>query len=101
MQPWARLPSDLAEILRPTLPGLVSATVAAIAEEVPAYATAWDSQVRPVVQRATEIAMGRLLDLFGSDAPALGGQAGRFYRRIGRSRALRAGRSSRSCRPIG
>lgn len=83
MQPWARLPSGLADELRPALPDLVHATVAAIADEVPAYATAWDSQVRPVVQRATEIALGRLLDLFGSDAPALGGKAGRFYRRIG------------------
>lgn len=83
MQPWARLPADLAATLRPALPDVVSATVAAIADEVPAYATAWDSEVRPVVQRGTEIALGRLLDLFGGQAPALDAQAGRFYRRIG------------------
>jgi hypothetical protein len=83
MQPWGRLPSRLAEILRPGLADLVPATVAAIVEEVPAYGHAWDPAVRPVVQRGTEMALARLLDLFGADAPALEGTAARFYRRIG------------------
>ena len=83
MQPWGRLPATLAESLRPVLPTLVEATVHAIAEEVPAYARAWDSQIRPVVQRGTEIALSRLLDLFGTDANALDSRATSFYRRIG------------------
>lgn len=83
MQPWGRLPGSLAEDLRPALPSLVQATVEAIADEVPAYARAWDSEIRPVVQRGTEIALSRLLDLFGSDAQALDARATSFYRRIG------------------
>jgi hypothetical protein len=92
MHPWGRLSSTLAESLRPVLPDLVEATVQAIADEVPAYARAWDSEIRPVVQRGTEIALSRLLDLFGSDAQALDERATAFYRRIGAIESTR-GRS--------
>ncbi|MEI2642998.1 MAG: helix-turn-helix domain-containing protein [Candidatus Nanopelagicales bacterium] len=95
MQPWSRLPHELDVMLRPFLPEAVQATVAAIADEVPAYATAWDSDVRPVVQRGTEIALGRLLDLFGTQSPALDAGAARFYRRIGAVES-RQGRSLES-----
>ena len=37
----------------------------------------------PVVRQGTEIALTRLLDLFGTDSPALDPRAQRFYRRIG------------------
>ncbi len=83
MQPWGRLPEHLRLVLRPGLPEVVDATVAAIAQEVPAYAGALDSDTGPVVRRGTEIALGRLLDLFGSDSPALDARSARFYRRIG------------------
>ncbi|MFN8184881.1 MAG: helix-turn-helix domain-containing protein [Candidatus Nanopelagicales bacterium] len=81
MQPWSRLSTDLAGLLRPALPEVVSATVAAIAAEVPAYAGAVDTT--PVVRRGTQLALTRLLDLFGTDSPALDAGAARFYRRIG------------------
>ncbi len=83
MHPWGRLPATLAHSLRPAVPAVVAATVAAISREVPAYGQAWDDEIRPVVDRGTEIALGRLLDLFGTDAQALDQRAARFYRRIG------------------
>ena len=83
MQPWSSLSTDLAEILRPTLPDVVAATVVEIARGVPAYSSALDSDTGPVVTRGTEIALARLLDLFGSNSPALNERSGTFYRRIG------------------
>lgn len=83
MHPWNRLPVELAESLRPVVPVVVAATVAAIAQEVPSYGKAWDDEIRPVVDRGTEIALGRLLDLFGTDGQALDERSARFYRRIG------------------
>ena len=83
MQPWSHLTADLAELLRPALPEVVAATVVEIAEGVPAYSGALDSDMGPVVTRGTEIALSRLLDLFGSDSPALNARSADFYRRIG------------------
>jgi hypothetical protein len=84
MQPWQRLTTDLAAQLRPALPEVVNATVTAIAQGVPAYAGALDSDMGPVVHKGTEIALTRLLDLFGSNDPALDSRSAAFYRRIGR-----------------
>jgi hypothetical protein len=83
VQPWARLPTNLARTLRATVPDVVTATVTAIADGVPAYGAAVADDMRPVVQRGTQIALNRLLDLFGSDEPALDARSARFYRRIG------------------
>lgn len=83
MQPWGRLPEAMATNLRLALGEVVTATVDAIRAEVPAYARAWSEDIRPVVQRGTEMALARLLDLFGTDADALDSRAARFYRRIG------------------
>jgi hypothetical protein len=83
VQPWSHLTAEVADILRPALPDAVAATVVEIAQGVPAYAGALDSDMGPVVTRGTEIALSRLLDLFGTDSPALNARSGRFYRRIG------------------
>lgn len=65
------------------MPELVDATVATIGLEVPAYAGALRADAGPVVRRGTQIALDRLLDLFGSDSPALDRRSAGFYRRIG------------------
>jgi hypothetical protein len=83
MQPWSDLTAEVAQLLRPTLGEVVAATVVEIARGVPAYSGALDSDMGPVVTQGTEIALSRLLDLFGSDSPALNERSGRFYRRIG------------------
>ena len=81
--PWAGLPAGLAELLRPTLPSAVDATILAISREVPAYRGALQQQIGPTVRRGVEIALGRMLELFGTDEPALEGRAAEFYQRIG------------------
>ncbi len=83
MQPWGRLTKELAANLRPALPQAVSATVLAIGKDVPAYAPALDAEMGPVVRRGTELALSRLLDLFGTDDAALDARSARFYRRLG------------------
>jgi len=83
MQPWGRLTKELAANLRPVLPDAVGATVLAIGKDVPAYAPALDSDMGPVVRRGTELALSRLLDLFGTDDAALDERSVRFYRRLG------------------
>lgn len=81
--PWQSLPETLADVLRPTLPGTVDATILAISREVPAYQGALQRQIGPTVRRGVEIALARMLELFGSHQPALDGSATRFYERIG------------------
>ncbi len=81
--PWSALPRSLAATLAPVLPETVAATVTAIAAEVPAYRGAWDSRVGPTVRRGVEIALSRMLDLFGTDDAALTSRNRRFYERIG------------------
>lgn len=83
MQPWKRLTTADADLLRPALTDVVNATAVAIAGGVPAFAPALDGDMGHVVLRGTEIALSRLLDLFGSDSPALDARAARVYRRIG------------------
>lgn len=83
MQPWERLSLKLADDLRSALPEVVTATVTAIAQGVPAYGATVDSDMGPVVRKGTEIALTRLLDLFGTDNPALDARSAAFYGRIG------------------
>lgn len=81
--PWQGLPAELAAALRPTLPGAVDATILAISQEVPAYHGALQRDIGPTVRRGVEIALTRMLELFGTDQPALDGPASTFYERIG------------------
>ncbi len=81
--PWAELPEGLADVLRPALPEAVAATVTAIRREVPAYRRAWHSGIDRTVQRGVEMALTRMLELFGTDDPALDARSLRFYRRLG------------------
>lgn len=83
MQPWERLSVKLADDLRSGLSEVVKATVTAIAQGVPAYGATVDSDLGPVVRKGTEIALTRLLDLFGTDNPALDARSAVFYKRIG------------------
>lgn len=83
MQPWERLTAATAGFLRPTLPEVVDDTVSAIAGEVPVYSDTFGSDTGPTVRRGTDVALSRLLDLFGTDSPALDARAARLYRRIG------------------
>lgn len=81
--PWTTLPVGLADVLRPVLPEAVDATVTAIRREVPAYRRAWRAGVDRTVREGVELALERMLELFGTSEPALDDRALRFYRRIG------------------
>ena len=81
--PWFTLPAHLADILSPTVPQTVTDTVHAISREVPAYQGALDDEIGPTVRRGVEIALARMLALFGTDDPALDERARAFYRGIG------------------
>jgi PucR C-terminal helix-turn-helix domain len=81
--PWHQLSPALADVLRPVLPTAVHETVAAISREVPAYRGALDSDIGPTVRRGVEIALERMLMLFGTSDPALDARSARFYRSIG------------------
>ncbi len=81
--PWARLTPALARLLRPSLPDIVTEIVGAISAEVPAYRGALADEIGPTVRRGVELALTRLLELFGTDDPALDRRAQDFYERIG------------------
>jgi hypothetical protein len=81
--PWSKLPSSLADVLRPVLPDAVDATVTAIRREVPPYRRAWQADVDRTVRRGVEIALRRMLELLGTEEAALDDRARRFYRALG------------------
>lgn len=81
--PWTGLPAALADDLRVGLPETVDATILAISREVPAYRGALEREIGPTVRRGVEIALSRMLELFGTDQAALVGRAAQFYERIG------------------
>ena len=94
LRPWSALAPTLAEALRMDLPSTIDATVAAIAIEVPAYSR-MTGRMGAVVVGGVDTALNRLLDLLGSDDPALDPAAARVYRRIGAGERA-AGRSLES-----
>lgn len=81
--PWSSLPTSLGRLLAPALPPAAQATVAAIQAEVPAYRDAWDDRIGPTVRRGVDLALQRMLELFGTDQAALSPRAARFYRAVG------------------
>lgn len=91
-QPWSNLSPGLAAVLRPMLGSPTDRTIAEIGSQVAAYSGPVQEQVAPVVRRGVEIALSRLLDLFGTQSPALDGRSQSFYRRIGAGES-REGRS--------
>lgn len=82
VNPWARLPKSLSKVLRPALPSLIERTTSAIAVEVPAYGD-MESEIGPIVQLGVDIALNRMVDLFGTNKPALDERSEKFCRDIG------------------
>ena len=56
-RPFAAIPADAAEVLRPVLPSLADEMIAAIAREVPDYARAMEGEFGRVVRVGVEIAL--------------------------------------------
>ncbi len=89
-QPWRDLPSEAAAVLAPGLPALAEEIIEAISQGVPEYVLPLEGSFGRGLRRGVEEALGRFLDLFGSD----GGDADprrEIYVELGRGE-LRAGR---------
>jgi hypothetical protein len=82
-RPWSRLSPALALVLRPAVPSTVDAMVGEITASEPEYRGGESRPFGVALRRGVEIALGRWLDLFGTDEPALAGSARRVYERVG------------------
>jgi hypothetical protein len=90
-RPYAAVPPEAADVLRPALPGLADEMVAAIAREVPGYARAMEGEFGQVVRLGVEVALSRFIDLLADPEPDAA-DSGRTYIDLGRGE-FRAGRS--------
>jgi hypothetical protein len=90
-RPFAALPPETADALRPVLAGLAEETIAAIAAEVPDYARAMEGAFGAAVRRGVEIAYERFLALI-EDPEAGAASARATYIDLGRGE-YHAGRS--------
>src|SRR5919199_6640860 len=62
-RPFATLPPQAADVLRPVLPDLANEAIAAIAREVPGYARAMEGSFGRTVRLGVEVAFNRFIDL--------------------------------------
>jgi len=90
--PWAALPAGLGNSVRPFLSDVVDEVIASIPSEVPSYARPLEGRFGQGVRMGVEVALGRFLDLPGTDSPALAPQDRDVYFALGRGE-LRQGRS--------
>ena len=89
--PFAAVPPEAADVLRPALPGLADEMIAAISAEVPDYARAMEGTFGQLVRMGVEVALNRFMDMVadpGSDAT----RARDTYVNLGRGE-FHAGRS--------
>jgi hypothetical protein len=90
-RPYAAVPPEAADALRPVLPGLADETIAAIAREVPAYSRALEGEFGQIVRLGVEVAFNRFVDLLADPSPDAAG-AHETYVNLGRGE-FHAGRS--------
>lgn len=94
LRPWAAVPAEVAELLRPALPEAIDAAIRAVAQAVPAYEVEPDRDDGPALATGVQVALERLLHLLGQDSSALG-PAAEVYQQIGAGE-YRAGRALES-----
>ncbi len=87
--PWSTLP-NLASV-RPHLDAVTAAVIGALREQVPAYARPLEGAFGEGVRQGVGVALGRFLDLPGTDQPALSPSERDVYVALGRGE-LRQGR---------
>src|SRR5215210_2991001 len=87
----ADLPPALAGALRPALPELTDAIIAAIATEVPAYAQPIEGAFGRALRVGVRTALARFVDRIGQPGPE-DATAGELYQELGRAE-FRSGRS--------
>jgi hypothetical protein len=65
--PWAGVPAEVGEAMRPWLPGMVAAVVAAVRAEVPEYDQPLEGEFGRLISQGTSAALGQFVDLLGRD----------------------------------
>ncbi len=89
--PWTELPQDLTLAMRQHLGQVTAAVIAALPLEVPKYARPLEGAFGEGLRRGVGVALGRFLDLPGTQLPALVGADRDVYIALGRGE-LRQGR---------
>ncbi|WP_018157731.1 helix-turn-helix domain-containing protein [Demetria terragena] len=90
--PWAALPRDVSDAMKPHMSEVVGAIIEVIQRDVPAYARPLEGDFGVAVRRGVEVALSRLLlELPGSTEPALPPHARQVYVGLGKGEA-RTGR---------
>jgi hypothetical protein len=90
--PWAELPADVVDRIRPHLPEVVDEVIAAVGHEVPAYRRPLEGDFGRGLRFGVEAALGRFLDLPGTTQLAASGADRDVYVALGRGE-LQAGRT--------
>src|SRR5918998_6006986 len=89
--PWEALPPEVAEVLRPELPGLADEIVDELSHGVPDYARPLEGPFGQALRHGVEEALGRFTTIV--ESPGSDPEAGReVYVNLGRGE-MRAGRS--------
>ena len=91
-RPWEDVPPDVAEVLRPELPGLAEEIIGAIAAHVPAYARPMEGAFGHALRVGVEEALRQFLELIEDPRAHVRPSAGEVYRALGRGE-LREGRT--------
>jgi hypothetical protein len=92
-RPWSVLDPDLAAMLRPALRPVRDAAILEIADQLPALGGDLSGDFGSALRRGIDLALGRLLDLFGTDDDVLEGDLAAVYESFG-------ARESRHERPL-
>jgi hypothetical protein len=87
VHPWARLPRALAAALGSRLESTVDAVARNVSELVPAFAAIDNPKFERDVHEAVRVAVGRFLDLVGTDEPALPDPAREVFVALGAGEA--------------
>jgi hypothetical protein len=86
--PWAELPADIADEMRPHLPEIVAEVISAVGREVPAYRRPLEGAFGAGLQNGVEVAMSRFLQLPGTSQQAVTGPERAVYVALGRGELL-------------
>jgi len=90
--PWAELPGDVVDRVRPHLPEVVEEVIDAVGREVPEYRRPLEGEFGRGLRRGVEASLAHFLDLPGTTQPAASGRAREIYVALGRGELL-AGRT--------
>jgi hypothetical protein len=90
-RPWTDLDPKIAQLLRPALGTVADATILEIADQLPMLGSDLSGEYGWALRRGIDLALGRLLDLFGTPDAALDTHLTKVYEAFG-TRESRHGR---------